>query len=62
VPGGPGGEIRIEFDGKIYSDRFQLAAERGNEGREGREQGRFWTRIDVPGVLKLRDQAAAAAH
>lgn len=47
------GEIRIEFDGKIYSSRFMLAANHGNKGRTGTRQADFWTRIDVPGVLGL---------
>ena len=48
-----GGEVRIEFDGKIYSSRFTLAANHGNKGRTGTRQADFWTRIDVPGVLGL---------
>lgn len=53
TPGGPSGEIRIEFDGKIYSGQFSLNANRGNKGRSGRSQGDFWTQIDVPAILKL---------
>src|SRR4029078_2216914 len=33
APRGPSGEIRIEFDGKIYSGQFSLAADHGNKGR-----------------------------
>ena len=55
MPGGPEGEIRIEFDGRIYVDRFSLDAERGNQGRAGSSQKDFWTRIDIPGVLKLEE-------
>jgi hypothetical protein len=59
APGGASGEIRIEFDGRIYSGHFSLPAERGNKGREGTRQRDFWTRINVPEILKLkRDQAA----
>lgn len=57
--GGASGEIRIEFEGRIYSANFSLAAERGNKGREGRSQGEFWTAIDIPGILKLRTTEAA---
>jgi hypothetical protein len=57
APGGPVGEIRVEFDDKIYSDQFRIDAGHGNRGRSGRDQDRFWTRIDVPGILKLRDRA-----
>jgi hypothetical protein len=53
--GGPSGEVRIEFDGKVYGSRFSLAAFHGNEGRSGSSQGEYWTRIDVPAVLKLRE-------
>jgi len=58
-PRGPHGEVRIEFDGRIYSDDFQLASRRGNEGREGRGQAPYWTEIDVPAILGLRAQAEA---
>jgi hypothetical protein len=60
APGGPSGEIRIEFDGKIYSGQFSLPAEHGNRGRSGGRQGEFWTRIDIPAILKLREPGAAA--
>lgn len=52
---GPVGEIRIEFDGKIYSGQFRVEGERGNRGRSGRGQERHWVTIDIPGVLQLRD-------
>ncbi|MBN8248393.1 MAG: hypothetical protein J0L84_13240 [Verrucomicrobia bacterium] len=58
APGGPGGEVRIEFDGRIYSGAFELASRRGNEGREGRGQGPYWTEIDVPAILGLRGDAS----
>ncbi len=54
APGGPSGEIRIEFDGKIFTGRFSLAAVRGNQGRSGASQGEFWTRIDISEMLKLQ--------
>jgi hypothetical protein len=56
--GGPGGEVRIEFDGRIYTGRFALPAENGNEGRTGSRQRDAWTRIDIPGILKLKPMAA----
>lgn len=52
--GGPDGEIRIEFDGRIYVGHFSLEAEHGNRGRAGTGQGAFWTRIDIPEILNLR--------
>lgn len=53
-PDGPDGEIRIEFDGRIYSSHFGLEGRKGNQGRIGARQSAFWTEIDVPGILKLR--------
>ncbi len=54
APGGADGEIRIEFEGRIYSDRFSLAASQGNRGREGNSQSKYWFPIDIPRLLKLR--------
>lgn len=54
APEGTEGEVRIEFDGRIYTGRFSLPATRGNEGRSGPSQTDFWDRIDVPAILKLR--------
>ena len=51
---GPAGEIRIEFDGKIYTGEFAIAASRGNEGRTGARQASYWNEIDIPSILKLR--------
>lgn len=59
--GGPSGEIRIEFDGKIFSGHFSLAASRGNKGRSGRTQGEYWTRIDVPAILNLPENRQDSA-
>ena len=50
----PAGEVRIEFQGRIYSGDFALAAERGNKGRGGDEQRKFWTRISLAQVLGLQ--------
>lgn len=50
---GPAGEVRIEFDGRIYSRRFSIPAHHGNEGREGPDQRKCWTTLDVPGILGL---------
>jgi hypothetical protein len=56
-PGGPRGEVRIEFDGRIYGGPFSLSAEEGNLGRSGRSQEDFWTRIPVQEILKLTPAA-----
>lgn len=50
----PRGEVRIEFDGRIYSGEFAIAARHGNKGREGTSQTEYWAPIDVPAVLGLR--------
>ena len=60
-PGGPRGEVRIEFDGRIYGATFAIAADEGNQGRNDRSQGEFWTRIPVLEILKL-DGRERAAH
>lgn len=54
TPAHPGGEIRVEFEGRIYSAPFSLAAMRGNQGREGRSQSEAWFTIDLPKILRLR--------
>jgi len=52
-PGGPQGEVRIEFDGRIYSAPFAIQAPEGNLGRSGRDQHEFWTRIPVRQILRI---------
>ena len=58
-PGGPRGEVRIEFDGRIYAAPFSISAEEGNLGRSGESQQEFWTRIPVQEILKLGQQTAS---
>jgi hypothetical protein len=52
-PGGPRGEVRIEFDGRIYAAPFAILAAEGNQGRSGREQQDFWTRIPIQQILRV---------
>ena len=52
-PPGPRGEVRIEFDGRIYSAPFSIQASHGNRGRTGSSQELFWNRIPVQEILKL---------
>jgi hypothetical protein len=54
VPRGPEGEIRVEFNGRIYSTRFSIESDRGNRGRSGRGQDDYWVTIDIPKMLGLR--------
>ncbi len=49
----PKGEIRIEFENKIFSGRFELQSLRGNQARSGRGQEKHWTQIDIPAILQL---------
>lgn len=58
-PGGPLGEVRIEFDGRIYGAPFSISAEAGNLGRSGQSQQEFWTRIPVQEILKLSQRTAS---
>jgi hypothetical protein len=57
-PGGPRGEVRIEFDGRIYGAPFSISAEEGNLGRSGQSQQEYWTRIPVQEILKLSQPTA----
>lgn len=59
-PGGPQGEVRIEFDGRVYGARFSVAADEGNMGRSGRGQGEFWTKIPILEILKISGAERAA--
>ncbi len=52
-PGGARGEVRIEFDGRIYGIPFFIAAEQGNLGRSGPSQQEFWTPIPIQRALKI---------
>ena len=49
--GGLRGEVRIEFEGRIYTGNFRLDAEQGNQGRGGRGQNSYWQEIDISGIL-----------
>src|SRR5262245_10728904 len=57
---GPKGEIRIEFDGKVYSAPFAIIASEGNRGRSGRSQSDYWTKIPVQEILKISPQLSNA--
>jgi hypothetical protein len=52
-PGGPHGEVRIEFEGRIYSGTFAIEAETGNLGRSSASQENYWVRIPVQELLKI---------
>ena len=48
------GEVRVEFEGRIYAKPFTIAASHGNQGEAGEGQSAHWTRLDIPGALSLR--------
>ena len=58
-PGGARGEVRIEFDGRIYGADFFIPASEGNKGRSSDSQKDFWTRIPVQEILKLTVESRA---
>jgi hypothetical protein len=59
-PGGPHGEVRIEFHNRIYRGEFSIASAEGNQGRSGPSQSDYWTRIPVLQILKVSDTASAS--
>jgi hypothetical protein len=61
-PGGPSGEVRIEYLGRIYTGSFSIEASEGNKGRSGPSQSRFWTRIPIPEILGLHNPDLRAAN
>ena len=61
-PGGPRGEVRIEFEGKIYSGKLSIDAEEGNRGRAGRDQEPFWTGIPVREILRIPTPTERAGY
>lgn len=56
LPVGPRGEVRIEFDGRIYSAPFSIEATEGNLARSGHNQQRFWTKIPVQQILRIASE------
>jgi len=61
-PGGPRGEVRLEFLNRIYSGTFALASSEGNQGRSGPAQADFWTQIPIQEILRLNSAAPEAAR
>ena len=54
-PGGPRGEVRIEFLNRIYSGSFAIASPEGNQGRTGASQAGCWTQIPVQEILRINE-------
>jgi hypothetical protein len=61
-PGGPRGEVRIEFLNRIYGGTFAIASQEGNQGRSGPAQGAFWTQIPIQEILRINEAAPQAAN
>jgi hypothetical protein len=60
-PGGPRGEVRIEFLNRIYRGTFAIASPQGNQGRSGPSQADYWTQIPVQEILGINEAAPQAA-
>jgi hypothetical protein len=56
-PGGPHGEVRIEFFNRIYSGAFAIASPEGNQGRSGPAQAAFWAQIPIQQILRINETA-----
>ena len=56
----PSGEVRVEYENRIYSGTFELAALHGNQGRGGEAQKEYWTRLDIPRILRLSQVSGMA--
>lgn len=57
-PGGPGGVIRLWFDGQVYEKPFHITAERGNrQARKHPDQARLggeWVKVNVGELVGVR--------
>jgi hypothetical protein len=58
--GGPRGEVRIEFDGKIYGAPFSISASKGNRGRAGEGERDYWVQIPVREIMKVAPSLSAS--
>ena len=54
-PGGPTGEVRIEFLDRIYRGSFSIESDEGNQGRGGRSQAKFWSDIPIQQILGVSE-------
>lgn len=60
--GGVSGEVRIEFEGRIYSGTFHIEASGGNRGRMDAAQAEYWTSLNIPELLHLRSDDRVAVN
>ena len=65
APASPKGVFAIEFDGGLYKADFEIPARTGNNGQglspSAMMGAPYWVKIDLPTVLHLNANAAAAA-
>ncbi len=59
-PGGPRGEVRIEYLDRIYRGAFAIVSPMGNQGRSGPAQADYWTRIPVREILGISEAPPGA--
>lgn len=55
TPAGPVGEVRLEFQDRIYKGTFRITASEGNQGRSGPAQADFWAKIPVLEILGIHE-------
>jgi hypothetical protein len=60
--GGAAGEVRIEFDDKIYSGTFRIPGTEGNKGRLNPSQAQFWATVNIQEILHVRSPERVAAN
>jgi hypothetical protein len=61
-PGGPRGEVRIEFLNHIYTGSFAIESSDGNQGRAGKAQKRCWAEIPIREILRISGESQRAAN
>jgi len=60
--GGAAGEVRIEFDDRIYSGTFRIPGTEGNKGRFNPSQAQFWARLNLQEILHVRSAERVAVN
>jgi hypothetical protein len=60
--GGPAGEVRIEFDDKIYSGTFRIPGTEGNKGKLDPSQAQCWATLNIQEILHVRSTERVAAN
>ncbi len=61
-PGGPRGEVRIEFRNRIYRGEFSIVSSEGNQGRSSPAQSDCWTQIPIREILRINESSPHAAR